>query len=104
MDRADRRPPMSLTVTLLVTLVLLVTAVGLALRGGSPADGGTARVGLAAVADQGVTVSCPSVADALDGADIPAASQAGVDTELANLERQIANVNARLAREPDQAG
>ena len=30
MDLADRRPSMTLTVTLLVTLVLLVTAVGLA--------------------------------------------------------------------------
>jgi hypothetical protein len=34
---------------------------------------------------------------------VPAAARAGVDQELRNLEQQIANVNARLAREPGQA-
>ena len=48
-----------------------------------------------------VTVTCPDVAGRIG--EVPAAARAGVDTELANLERQIANVNARLAREPGQA-
>ena len=99
MDWRERRPSTPATVTLLVAATLLAVAMGLALRG-TP-GGGTDRVGLAA--GSGVTVSCPSLADALAGVDIPAASEAGVSTELANLERQIANVNARLAREPDQA-
>jgi hypothetical protein len=100
MDWRERRPSTPATVTLLVAAVLLAVAMGMALRGDG-APGGADRVGLAA--DSGVTVSCPSVEAALDGVDIPAASEAGVATELANLERQIANVNDRLAREPDQA-
>ncbi|MGN9811283.1 hypothetical protein ACTMSW_18215 [Micromonospora sp. BQ11] len=48
-----------------------------------------------------VTVSCPTVADRVGA--VPAAARAGVDQELRNLEQQIANVNARLAREPGQA-
>ncbi|RKN51119.1 hypothetical protein [Micromonospora endolithica] len=48
-----------------------------------------------------ITVSCPTVADRLGA--VPAAARAGVDQELRNLEQQIANVNARLAREPEQA-
>ncbi|MEV1146703.1 hypothetical protein [Micromonospora sp. NPDC049799] len=48
-----------------------------------------------------VTVSCPSVADRVGA--VPAAARAGVDQELRNLEQQIVNVNARLAREPGQA-
>ena len=99
MDWRERRPSTPATVTLLVAATLLAVAMGLALRG-TP-GGGTDRLGLAA--GGGITVSCPSVADALAGVDIPAASEAGVSTELANLERRIANVNARLAREPDQA-
>jgi hypothetical protein len=100
MDWRVRRPSTPATVTLLLAATLLAVAMGLALRG-DPGGGGTDRVGLAA--GGGVTVSCPSVEDALAGVDIPAASEAGVAQELANLERQIANVNARLAREPDQA-
>jgi hypothetical protein len=60
-------------------------------------------VGLAANSS-GVTVSCPSVADKLKGSNIPAASRAGIATELANLERQIIAVNTRLATEPGVAG
>jgi hypothetical protein len=100
MDWRERRPATSTTVTLVVTAVVLVAAMALALRG-SGTSGTSDRVGLAA--GTGVTVSCPSVEAALEGVDIPAAAQAGVDAELANLERQIANVDARLAREPDQA-
>ncbi|GGM24020.1 hypothetical protein [Micromonospora yangpuensis] len=48
-----------------------------------------------------VSVTCPTVADKLGA--VPAAAQAGVDQELRNLENQIANVNARLAREPGAA-
>ena len=48
-----------------------------------------------------VTVNCPTVADKVGA--VPAAARAGVDQELRNLEQQIANVNARLAREPGQA-
>jgi hypothetical protein len=103
MYRRERLSSTPLTVMLLLTVTLLVAAVVLAMRGGGE-TGGTQRVGLAADSSQGVTVSCPSVADRLQGADIPAAAQAGVNQELANLERQIANVNARLAREPGQAG
>jgi hypothetical protein len=99
MDWRERRS--ATTVTVLVTAVVLVAVMALALRGTGKPQGGSDRVGLAA--DTGVTVSCPSVEAALADVDIPAAAQAGVDTELANLERQIANVNARLAREPDQA-
>jgi hypothetical protein len=102
MDRRERLPSMSMAVTMLVALALLVTAVGLALRGGGSDDGGTQRVGLAAGTSQNVTISCPTVADKVG--NVPAAAQAGVNQELANLERQIANVNARLAREPGQAG
>ncbi|MCW2879210.1 MAG: hypothetical protein JWQ95_3310 [Sphaerisporangium sp.] len=42
------------------------------------------------------TVSCPSVADRLT--DIPAAADAQVKRDLANLDRQIAQANQRLAR------
>ncbi|MFI7433589.1 hypothetical protein [Micromonospora haikouensis] len=48
-----------------------------------------------------VSVTCPTVADKLGA--VPAAAKAGVDQELRNLETQIANVNARLAREPGAA-
>jgi hypothetical protein len=48
-----------------------------------------------------VTVTCPDVASKVGA--VPAQAQAGVQTELANLQRQIANVNDRLAREPGQA-
>ncbi|MFC8906283.1 hypothetical protein [Micromonospora sp. NPDC057140] len=48
-----------------------------------------------------VSVTCPTVADKLG--TVPAAAKAGVDQELRNLETQIANVNARLAREPGAA-
>ncbi|MEH0844270.1 hypothetical protein V6U81_17975 [Micromonospora sp. CPCC 205711] len=48
-----------------------------------------------------VSVSCPGVADQLGA--VPAAAQNGVNQELRNLELQIANANARLARGPKQA-
>lgn len=48
-----------------------------------------------------VAVSCPGVAERIGA--VPAAARAGVDHELRNLENQIANVNARLAREPKAA-
>jgi hypothetical protein len=67
---------------------------------GSGGSGGSDRVGLTA-GETAVTVSCPDVAGAVG--EVPAQAQAGVSTELANLERQITNVNARLAREPGQA-
>jgi hypothetical protein len=48
-----------------------------------------------------VSVTCPSVADRIGA--VPAAARAGVDQELQNLDNQIANVDARLAREPKAA-
>ncbi|MEU1964456.1 hypothetical protein ABZ541_05310 [Micromonospora sediminicola] len=48
-----------------------------------------------------VSVVCPSVADKLGA--VPVAAQVGVNRELQNLEKQIANVNERLAREPKAA-
>jgi hypothetical protein len=47
------------------------------------------------------TVVCPDVASRVT--DVPTAAEAEVDRELANLEQQIAEVEARLGREPDQA-
>jgi tetrahydromethanopterin S-methyltransferase subunit G len=48
------------------------------------------------------TVDCPSVADKLPA--VPPEAQAEVDRELANLERTIANTNARLASSVGQGG
>ena len=103
MYRRERLASTPLTVMLLLTVTLLVAAVVLAMRGGGVLPGGADRVGLAANSS-GVTVSCPSVADKLVGANLPAASRAGIATELGNLERQIIAVNARLATEPGVAG
>jgi hypothetical protein len=52
-------------------------------------------------AETAVSVTCPDVAGRIGA--VPDRAQAQVATELANLERQIAAVNARLAREPGQA-
>jgi hypothetical protein len=78
--------------------VALVGA-GLHFSAGSADESST--VGLSASLTSAVTVSCPDVAGKIGA--VPAASQAGVTAELANLETQIANVNARLAKEPGQA-
>ncbi|MGB2568653.1 hypothetical protein ACPFP2_09420 [Micromonospora citrea] len=48
-----------------------------------------------------VSVVCPTVDDKLGA--VPAAAREGVDRELQNLQKQIANVNERLAREPKAA-
>ena len=83
--------------------VLAATLVGVGLNLSSDSDNGSGRVGLTASTTVGeaVTVSCPDVAGQVG--EVPAQAQAGVDTELANLERQITNVNNRLSREPGQA-
>jgi hypothetical protein len=78
--------------------VALVGA-GLHFSAGSADESNT--VGLSASLTSAVTVSCPDVAGKVGA--VPAAAQAGVTTELANLDTQIANVNARLAKEPGQA-
>jgi hypothetical protein len=75
-----------------------IVGVGFHFSSGSQAG---SNVRLAASETGAVTVSCPDVAGQVG--EVPAAAQAGVTQELANLERQIANVNARLAREPGQA-
>jgi hypothetical protein len=66
----------------------------------SSGSGTSSSVRLAA-STGAVTVSCPDVASRVGA--VPAQAQAGVTQGLGNLERQIANVNARLAREPGQA-
>ena len=66
----------------------------------SGSDSGSS-IGLTASSTAAVTVSCPDVASKVG--TVPAKAQAGVTQELANLERQIVNVNTRLAREPGQA-
>jgi hypothetical protein len=78
--------------------VALVGA-GLHFSAGSADESST--VGLSAATTSTVTVNCPDVAGKIGA--VPAASQSGVTAELANLQTQIANVDARLAREPGQA-
>lgn len=48
------------------------------------------------------TVNCPSVADQLPA--VPAAAQAGVTAELANLDKEIAEANNRLVTSQGQGG
>jgi hypothetical protein len=79
---------------------LALVGAGLYLSGGNAESAGVDLTASLSAAES-VSVSCPDVAGQIG--DIPAAAQAGVSTELANLERQISNVNARLAREPGQA-
>jgi hypothetical protein len=82
--------------------VLAVALVGVGVHLSSGADKGAGNVGLtASLTAESVSVSCPDVASQVG--EVPAQAQAGVTTELANLERQIVNVNSRLAREPGQA-
>ena len=82
--------------------VLAVALVGVGLHLSTGKDSGSAGIGLAASLSTGtVSVTCPDVAGQVG--TVPAAAQAGVTAELANLEKQITNVNARLAREPGQA-
>ena len=94
MYRRERLASTPLTVMLLVTVTLLVAAVVLAMRGGG-GTGGTERVGLAADSSQGVTVSCPTVADKLT--DVPAAAQAEVSQNLDDMQREMADADARIA-------
>jgi hypothetical protein len=82
--------------------VLAVALVGVGVHLSSGADGNAGKVGLtASLTADSVSVSCPDVAGQVG--EVPAQAEAGVATELANLERQIVNVNSRLAREPGQA-
>ena len=82
--------------------VLAVALVGVGLHFSTDKDSGSAGIGLAAALSAGaVSVTCPDVAGKVG--TVPAAAQAGVTAELANLVKQIDNVNARLAREPGQA-
>jgi hypothetical protein len=78
-----------------------VALVGAGLHFSAGSDGNPVTVGLAAGTTGAVALACPDVAGRLT--NVPAQSQAGVTLELTNLVRQIANVNARLAREPGQA-
>jgi hypothetical protein len=111
------RPSTSLTVTLLVTLALVVTAIGLGLRLG-PGDSARAvasapsamlagaAAGARAVAgvedvEPRVSVACPSVEARLR--DVPLPAQNAVSEELAAMDRQVQDVNARLAGAPDRA-
>jgi hypothetical protein len=48
------------------------------------------------------TVNCPSVADKLPA--VPAAAQAGVNSELANLQKEITEANNRLVTSRGQGG
>jgi hypothetical protein len=82
--------------------VLAVAMVGVGVHLSSGAGDSAGNVGLtASLTAEGVSVSCPDVAGQVGA--VPAQAQTGVSTELANLERQIVNVNSRLAREPGQA-
>jgi hypothetical protein len=96
----DLRPSTSLIVTLAVTLVLVVTAVGLGLgRGGAILAAGTASA--ATGGEPRVTVACPSVGARLTR--VPEAAQDTVDRELAALDGQVTDADARLSREPGAA-
>jgi hypothetical protein len=75
--------------------VAMLAAGVLALAGVGATGTTTAR------AAEALTVVCPDVASRVT--DVPTAAEAEVDRELANLEQQIAEVEARLGREPDQA-
>jgi hypothetical protein len=94
-----RTRPASLTTIAGAGLVAVgLVGAGVHFSGGSGAD---STIRLAATETAAVSVTCPDVAGKVGA--VPAKAQAGVSQELANLERQIANVNARLAREPGQA-
>jgi hypothetical protein len=62
---------------------------------------GWSLVGAGPAAAAAVVVSCPDVAGRVG--EVPAAAREQVDADLAQLERDLADVNDRLAREPDQA-
>ncbi|WP_433528044.1 hypothetical protein ACQPYA_16905 [Micromonospora sp. CA-263727] len=66
--------------------VLAVVLLGAGLTLASAADGAGAQ-----------TANCPTVRDKLSG--VPAAAVAGVEQELANLDKQIQEANARLAEQ-----
>ena len=97
MNARTRRPNL---VTLTGAGLVAAGIVGLGVHLSTGSDTASS-VRLAASATAAVSVSCPDVASQIG--TVPAAAQAGVTQELANLERQITNVNARLAREPGQA-
>ena len=61
----------------------------------APASSGQASSGVP-------TVNCPSVQDKLPA--VPAAAQAGVNTELANLAKEITEANNRLVTSQGQGG
>lgn len=74
---------------------LVTAAVALVVGGAGTAGASVAR------AAETPTVVCPNVASEL--ADVPDAAQAEVDQELADLEQQIDDADAALARDPDQS-
>src|SRR5687768_16650147 len=60
-------------------------------------------LGVAAAADEAVpTVNCPTVADKLPA--VPASAQAEVTSNLAQLNKQIQEANARIASSVGQGG
>lgn len=63
---------------------------------------GTGATGTGAAGGANPTVNCPSVQDKLPA--VPAAAQAGVTTELANLNKEIAEANNRLITSKGQGG
>ena len=97
MNARTRRPSL-ITITGAGLVAAGIVGLGVHLSSGSDS---ASNVRLAASETGATTVSCPDVASQIG--TVPAAAQAGVTQELANLERQITNVNDRLAREPGQA-
>lgn len=78
-----------------------------ALFAGVAVTGAVAVIGIAAASGSGTsaagqTISCPDVAGALPA--VPAAAQAEVTSNLALLQKQIAEANARLVSSAGQGG
>ena len=69
----------------------------------APATTSTSTAASSSQVSSGVpTVNCPSVQDKLPA--VPAAAQAGVNTELANLTKEITEANNRLVTSQGQGG
>ena len=81
----------------------LSTSSGSTGTGGSATAPATSTAASSGQASSGVpTVNCPSVQDKLSA--VPAAAQAGVNTELANLAKEITEANNRLVTSQGQGG
>ncbi|MFC0436233.1 hypothetical protein [Kutzneria buriramensis] len=70
--------------------------------GSTAGSGATGSAGAGAAGGGTPTVNCPSVQDKLPA--VPAAAQAGVTAELANLNKEITEANNRLVTSKGQGG